>query len=282
MVHIITVHFKTDEWIDLQLMQISKHISDYKVWTFCDGFNILPHKHKFYFCKNFKSKSASKGASKNHMAKLNGLTQAVFCDTKTQDDDLLIWLDSDSFPINDINEYVTEKMSEYPLIAINRPENAGDVIPHPSFTCTTVSFWKKHKLNWDGLPSGEHGIVDPGGKLYMYLLNNGIEWYRLLRTGSLTDHPVWFTVYDELIYHHGAGSRERRCRYDTKNQKNSIKHKFNESQVFKTISRKNFFKTKINSIQYLRNLILEPLNRLKKVNCNSLNLLKKMNCNRKK
>ena len=245
MIHIITIHFKTPKWIDLQLKQIDKHTSDYKVWTYCDGFGISPHKHKFHFCENFKqSKSVPKVGSKNHMAKLNSLTQVVLRDVDTQDDDLLIWLDSDSFPINNVNDYVSGKMSKYPLIAINRPENDGDVIPHPSFTSTSVSFWKRHKLNWNGIPKGKLGTLDTGGELYRYLLNKNIEWYKLLRTRTLADHPLWFTIYDDLIYHHGAGSRGRHCRLDGKNRKNPIKYEYAEGQIFEMISEENFFKDK--------------------------------------
>jgi hypothetical protein len=110
MIHIITIHFKTPKWVDLQLKQIDKHTSDYKVWTYCDGFDISPHKHKFHFCENFKhSDKIYKQASHNHQAKLNSLTEVVLSDVDTQDNDLLIWLDSDSFPIKNVNDYVSEK-----------------------------------------------------------------------------------------------------------------------------------------------------------------------------
>lgn len=243
MIHIITIHFKTDKWVDLQLRQIDKHISDYKVWTYCDGFDISPHRHKFHFCENFKhSKKITKQTSSNHWIKLNSLTEVVLNDVDTQDDDLLIWLDSDSFPIKNVNDYVSEKISKYPLIAINRVENDGDVIPHPSFTSTSVSFWKRHKLNWNGLPEGKLDIKDSGGALYVYLKNNNIEWYKLLRTRSLTEHPVWFTIYDDLIYHHGAGSRTRICRHDLKNQNKTIDSNNVESQIFDMILKENFTK----------------------------------------
>lgn len=235
MIHIITVHFKTDEWIDLQLMQIGRHISDYKVWTYLDGFDHLPHKDKFYFCKQYASK-CNEGYL-DHIEKLNSLTNVVLNDKKTKDTDILIWLDSDSFPIRDLNDYINEKLLKYPLIAVNRPENNGDVIPHPSFTCTSVSFWKKHKLNWDGF-LGENkqmlgqGLHDPGGKIYKLLLEKNIEWYKLFRTSSLTKHQVFFTIYDDLIYHHGAGSRESKgCRGGNF----GISYYDNESEIQKQI-----------------------------------------------
>jgi len=217
MIHIITIHSKIDKWIDPQLKQISKYISNYKVWAYCDGFNILKHKHKFYFCENFKNENKKKTleASSDHMVRLNSLTQLVLDDPETQESDFLIWMDSDAFPVNHVNDYISKKLLEYPLIAVNRPENGGDVIPHPSFTCTHASFWKNHRLNWDGLPVDDPkklcftggDLYDTGGKLYKYLLDQNIDWYRLLRTRSLTKHKVFFTIYDDLIYHHGAGSR---------------------------------------------------------------------------
>lgn len=237
-IHIITVHFKTSKWIDLQLKQIEKHFSNYKVWSYCDGFNITPHQHKFHFCQNSKTETNKLGYI-DHMLKLNSLTDIVLCDNNTQADDLLVWLDSDAFPIKNFNLYTSNKIPKYPLIAVHRPENAGDAIPHPSFTCTTVSFWKKYKLNWNGIPGktgrlNKQGLHDPGGKLYQDLLENGVEWYRMRRTKSLTKHKVFFTIYDNFIYHHGAGSRARGCRGG------DFGANYNEDEIYNQIS-KNIF-----------------------------------------
>lgn len=240
MIHIITVHFKTDKWIDLQLKQIDKHVTDYKVWSYCDGFDISPHKHKFHFCEN--SGVTVKTEYKNHLLKLNALTENVVWDEDTKDDDILIFMDSDAFPVNDINDYVVEKLSKYPLLAVYRPENGGDVIPHPSFTCSTVAFWMEdlfpRKKIWGGVHGGELGTSDPGGKLYKYLSRNNIEWYRMRRTQSLTEHPVHFTIYDDIVYHHNAGSRDRTCRLD---DNNDIKVEYDEAEMFTMISEENFF-----------------------------------------
>jgi len=234
MIHIITVHFKSDKWIDLQLKQIDKYVSDYKVWTHCDEFDISPHRHKFHFCEN--SEVTVKAEYKNHLLKLNALTENVVWDDDTKDDDILIFMDSDAFPVNDVNDYVVEKLSKYPLLAVYRPENGGDVIPHPSFTCSTVAFWKEHNLDWGGIRGGELGTKDPGGKLYQYLLKNNIEWYRMRRTKSLTKHEVFFTIYDNLVYHHGAGSRKKNssCRGGR------FGAKYDANEMFEMISEENF------------------------------------------
>lgn len=240
MIHIIVIHFKTSKWIDIQLKQIEKHFTNYKIWTYCDEFDISQHQHKFYFCQNSKIEKNKHGYI-DHMLKLNSLTDIVLNHDTTQADDLLVWLDSDSFPVNNFDSYAPKKLAKYPLIAINRRENKGDIIPHPSFACTTVSFWKKFKLNWSGVPGktsriNKHGLHDPGGKLYQDLLKNDIDWYRLRRTKSLTKHEVFFTIYDNFIYHHGAGSRPKgsRCRGG------DFGAIYNEEDIFNRIS-KNIF-----------------------------------------
>ena len=256
MIHILTVHFKSDKWIDLQLKQIDKHITNYKVWSYCDGFDISSHKHKFHYCGVWPAGRERGGQS--HWKKLNKLSERVIKDTDTKDGDILIWMDSDTLPINNVNDHISERLSTYSLLAVNRLENAGDVIPHPSFACSTVAFWKKHNLenpkmcNWGGSfirskasPKrnrfGEPpGTYDNGGSLYFYLLDNNIEWYRMRRTHSLTDHPVYFTIYDNLVYHHAAGSRKsvNGTRYD---KLNGIKNKYNTSEeIFNMISKDDF------------------------------------------
>lgn len=217
MIHIITNHHKTDMWIDLQISQIKKHISEYLVWSYSSGFDISKHQKKFHYLKNHTPRTGEAfGGYLNHMLKLNSLTEIVLNDTNTKEDDILIWLDSDAFPIANINNYIDNKLSVFPLIAIVRPENGGDIIPHPSFTCSTVAFWKKNKLNWNGIPGKDtainnFGLHDPGGELYETLRKKNINWFRLKRTKSLTEHQVFFTIYDNIIYHHGAGSRAKPC-----------------------------------------------------------------------
>ena len=51
-------------------------------------------------------------------------------------------------------------------------------------------------------------ITDVGSKLYKNLTENNINWYPMLRSNKVDLHPVFFAVYDNIIYHHGAGFRE--------------------------------------------------------------------------
>ena len=214
MIHIITVHHQVERWIKLQHTYLQKYAQECKVWTYING---IPHwkKHrpKFHFAQpsgklELGPCNPSSVGSRNHWAKLNKLTSLVIEDAETDEDDILVWLDSDAFPVAPLRPFIDLKLAHSPFLAIQRPENGGDRIPHPSFACATIKFWKDHGLTWAGaLKTLHQGRHDTGGKLLIYFLEHDVEWYRLRRTASLTEHPVWFTVYDNLIYHHGAGSR---------------------------------------------------------------------------
>jgi len=270
LIHILTVHANSDQWINLQLEQISKHTKDYKVWAYCNiqtgGLSL--YKDKFHYCEPWqhidpKLMNEGNSMSSSHSTKLDKLTGIVCNDPDTKDDDILIWMDSDAFPINNVNNYVTEKLSKYPLLGVNRKENPnGDVIPHPSFVCSTVVFWKKQQWSWGGCQLvrklttrkrfNTGGTHDTGGKLYLHLLINNIPWYRMHRTHSLTEHPVNFTIYDDLVYHHGSGSRRSSSRWDIRNaallrrrRGRGIKLKYKKKKLtthmFDVISEDNYF-----------------------------------------
>ena len=162
----------------------------------------------------------SKGheGSRNHWLKLNKLTNFVTSQADVRDDDILIWLDSDAFPIGPLEKPLLEYLEHFPFVAVRRDENhrpgaLPDKIPHPSFAACRVEFWRTHPLTWAGhRKNAKEGRNDTGGQLLTYLVVNHISWQPLRRTYSLTKHPVWFTIYGNLIYHHGAGSRNRACR----------------------------------------------------------------------
>jgi hypothetical protein len=53
-----------------------------------------------------------------------------------------------------------------------------------------------------------------GGTLYNQLLERGADWLPLLRTNTRELHPLWFAIYGDHVYHHGAGFRRRVSRVD--------------------------------------------------------------------
>ena len=237
MIHVITIHHHCERWIKLQHRYLNKHVQDCKVWAYIDRIpEWQKHQESFHFAKpsgklDLERCTPGHEGSRNHWTKLNKLTSLVIEDSDTKEDDILVWLDSDAFPLVPLNPFIEAKLEKFPFVAVQRPENLGDKYPHPSFACSTVKFWKEHSLTWSGDPvNRKGGRHDTGGKLLIYFLEHDIEWYRLRRTASLTKHPVWFTIYDNLIYHHGAGSRGRGCRAGNKGLS------FNENKMFAKIA----------------------------------------------
>jgi len=211
MIHIATIHWKTDKWIDIQLKYLKKNIhEDFRVYAFLNDIDIK-HYNKFYYYSNENIR--------DHGKKLNLLAEKIF-DSANNENDLIFFIDGDAFPIKEFIPFVNEKLKEYDLVAVQQKENLGDVYPHPSFCATTIDLWKKIKGDWtrgdvirmsNGLTvtnrKGEH-FTDVGGKLYKKMLDNNVKWFPLKRTNKKDLHPVLFGIYGDIIYHHGAGFRD--------------------------------------------------------------------------
>jgi hypothetical protein len=46
------------------------------------------------------------------------------------------------------------------------------------------------------------------------LNKKGLDWFPMRRSNKRDLHPLWFGLYDDLAYHHGAGFREPISRAD--------------------------------------------------------------------
>jgi len=209
MINIVTVHWKDDRWIDIQLDYMRRNIDEpFRVFAFL---NFVPDRHrcKFYYCSTEKIES--------HAVKLNLLADMVALHSSDQND-WLMFLDGDAFPIRNVVPYGREKLRRFPLTAIQRRENVGDVQPHPSFCLTTVGFWKEIGGDWnegfEWRDTTAQMVTDVGGNLLQILNEKQIEWHRMLRSNRSNWHPLWFGIYDHLIYHHGAGFRRPIARID--------------------------------------------------------------------
>jgi hypothetical protein len=208
MIHVMTVHWKDDKWIDVQQNYLKRNIkSPYLVYAFL---NYLPkiHKNKFFI--------ALEEPIKSHAVKLNILSEIAI--HNSNEEDILVFIDGDAFPVNEISEFIISFLTTYPLIAVVREENLGDCQPHPCFCATTVKFWKEIEGDWkEGYTwKNEKGITvtDVGGNLLKILKDNKIEWLKLKRSNKINLHPIWFGLYNDLIYHHGAGFRTPVSRSD--------------------------------------------------------------------
>jgi len=210
MIHFLTVHWQSTRWIDPQLDFTRRHTpSAYRVVAALDP-TIPAGVHG-----RFEDVLISPIPS--HAEKLNLLAELA-CRDAGSDDDWLVFIDSDCFPIADWEPLVRAGLPQHGLIAVRRDENVGDRQPHPCFCVTTVGLWKRLQGDWKcGYRWNDArgcAVTDVGGNLLRQLEDAGIDWLPLLRSNRVDRHPVFFGVYGSIVYHHGAGSRTPTCRAD--------------------------------------------------------------------
>ncbi|MGZ4688928.1 MAG: hypothetical protein ACXWAY_04820 [Acidimicrobiia bacterium] len=203
MLHVVTVHWNDDSWIEPQLRFLRQNApSDHRVYASLNG--IDPS-----FAEHFHYSADLEGG---HAAKLNEL--ATIVRAQADPDDLLLFLDGDAFPIAPFDEGL---LGGLPLAAVRRSENLGDPQPHPCFCLTRVGFWFDIEGDWHRGYKWESSIgvpaTDVGGNLLGILNERNIAWRPLLRTNRVNLDQLWFGIYENVAYHHGAGFRRKIARH---------------------------------------------------------------------
>ena len=145
----------------------------------------------------------------SHAGKLNHLAMEI--SEVAEDDDRLMFLDGDAFPIADPLPLIEDGLGRASLLAVRRAENAEEPQPHPCFCVTTVGTWRRLRGDWTAGPTwpGAHGrpITDVGGNLLRRLELTQTPWVEVLRTNRNNLDSLYFAIYGDVIYHHGAGFR---------------------------------------------------------------------------
>ncbi|MGE5280929.1 MAG: hypothetical protein ACM3N0_01155 [Chloroflexota bacterium] len=208
MLHIATVHFRSPRWIPIQARELRRHLPvPFRTWTSLEG--ISPS-----YGRHFDRVIEQGGP---HAGKLNHL--AIEIAAEADADDLLMFLDGDAFPIADPAPLIDAGLRAAPLLAVQRAENGGDPQPHPCFCVTSVATWRDLPGDWskgymwkdaNGEPK-----TDVGANLMRRLELTGTPWAPVLRSNRRNPHPLFFGVYGDAIYHHGAGFRAPVSRSDT-------------------------------------------------------------------
>ena len=238
MINIATVHFQSDRWIDIQLKYLHKFIkTDLRIYA-CLPEPKEKFENRFYFTSGYEPPDKlSEAPNINHAKKLNYLADIILTDS--EDDDYLIFIDGDAFPVADLFPFIERILGQYSLAAVRRDENGGDIQPHPCFCATTTQFWKEIEGDWSpGFTwknSAGMDVTDVGGNLLGALLRRAIPWYPMLRSNTLNLHRLWFGIYDGLIYHHGAGFRPAVSRIDELTNNRGGAEFFGSPQYFENL-----------------------------------------------
>jgi hypothetical protein len=200
MLHIATVHYASPRWIEIQVLYLRKHIPvPYKIWASLEE---IDPSYSRYFDRVIEQRGM-------HAGKLNHLAMEI--EQEASDDDLLMFLDGDAFPIANPMPRITNGLAAAPLIAVRRAENLNEPQPHPCFCVTTIRTWKRLQGDWSSGPtwslSPSGRATDVGANLLRRLELTGTPWVQILRSNQRDLHPVFFAIYGDVIYHHGAGFR---------------------------------------------------------------------------
>ena len=203
MIHIATVHFDTAKWVEIQYRHIKKNFNDFQLYgAFSKNIDKAVAEH--YFFAHFSE-------IVEHWLKLNFLAD-VICHNADNRDDIICFIDSDAFPICEIDSYIEDKLSKYQLISIRRFEDAGALHAHPSFCAMRIQTWLDIGGDWSRGPTGTfhphtgNPTVDVGGVLKNIIEAKGVKWYPLQRTNNNAYDHLMFGIYDSVIYHHWNGS----------------------------------------------------------------------------
>jgi len=200
MLYIATVHYGSPDWIEIQTRYLREHISvPYQTWASLEA---IDPSYAVHFDRVLELHG-------NHADKLNHLAFEI--SRVAADDDLIMFLDGDAFPIADPLPLIREGLAQAPLIAVRRAENLDDKQPHPCFCVTTVGFWRSLPGDWSYgyCYRDAHGrlMSDVGANLLRKLELTNTPWVEVLRSNRRNLDPLFFGIYGDAIYHHGAGFR---------------------------------------------------------------------------
>lgn len=194
MINVCTVHWREPKWIPVQFSYLERNLNaPFRIFAALNGIDDAELWKPFHFAEDLPG---------THYEKLNALAQIAM--EQSDPSDLLVFLDSDAFPIRPLEPWLTTSVARHKLVAVRRDENAGDREPHASFCAAQGAFWHEIDGDWDNY----------GRILRRRLEERSIDWLPMLRTNTTNLHPVWFAVYAHRVYHHGAGSRSRVSRAD--------------------------------------------------------------------
>ena len=225
MLYIATVHFQSDEWIRAQVASIRRFAPGAELWASLDGIDST-FEHEFDRVLHLDDlplgdvppSVVGREDIYRHGLKLNELARQIAAVAAPGDD--LLFLDGDALLLAPV---VSVAATPEPLVAVRRDENHGDRFPHPSYCLTTVGFWGELGGDWrmgaTWVNARGREVTDTGGRLLVDLDEQGVDWRPLTRCNTTDLHPLWFGVYGDeelgpVVYHHGAGFRDRTSRID--------------------------------------------------------------------
>lgn len=197
-IHVLSVHWRSDKWIDLQSRFVRDNLGEHDV-------NVV-----LALSPDLQSATTphrSITVSGRHAANLDTLAATVRSDVNGSD--ILVFLDGDALPLCDAPT-LRQLLENVNLAAARRMENSGDRQPHPLFCAVSADYWYSNECTWTEGPTTDSPTArcDVGGELRVQLAKTETAWLPLDRSNRQNLHPLWYGIYGDVVYHHGAAFRE--------------------------------------------------------------------------
>ena len=256
-VRVVSVHVGNSDWVSKQGEMVARYIDlPYSLYTSTDDFLQNETVHKWIVATgNAPAYMVTRGdlrgnettlvercilnadPSCDHGVQLHHLAKRA-CDAEAPEDDLLVFLDSDAWPLSSLSENVVPLLDAengIDLVAVRRSVEGMALWPHPSFAVTTCGAWNRNnhsfsqppddedpdqvveRLEFDifnasrGLLCHDHFKLDTGAPLWRHFNDTSNNWVALDRMNKLDIDPLFYGVYGingvPMAYHQGAGSR---------------------------------------------------------------------------
>jgi hypothetical protein len=211
MIHIATTHHGDPRFAEIQAERFRRHTGEpYRLYAYLHG---SPEAQRRRFDFVLAAPDVPDGGL-SHVDALNALAAEML--ERAEPGDAIVFTHGDTFPIAEWTGRVREMLASHPLAAVQRRENM-EPTAHECFCATTAGFWDEIDGRWGTGPewdSAGRRVTDTSAALWEILERRQVDWLPILRTNARDLHPVWFAVYGEVIYHHGAGFRPSMSRRD--------------------------------------------------------------------
>lgn len=211
MIHILTQHFGTDAWFEIQKRHIEKYSpdkSEYRVY-------VVVYRTKmpqdFVLPENYEVIDLGDRTDivNEHYLIIESCYDN-FVKERVADDDIVIYMDSDAFPIDNWTGKIKNYLEENHICAVYRYEDRGVLQPdeyYPYPHLCFYSFKKKDRETYGFRHELPPGFPCPGFTINDVVRNKNLRVKELVRTNKFNNHPTMFGVYDDIIYHQSSGSR---------------------------------------------------------------------------
>lgn len=215
MIGICIVFLMTDEWGEFLAATAVRQLEATATGPFrIYGHALRADQTQMHFLSGLKvtfpklppAPAAPETISKEHSYLLDQLTSIAFADGCRA----VATFDMDSWPIlrGWDRQYAALVNEQVPVVAMVRTE-FQDNFPFGAFTLLDKSFWKPGRSSFasNNPRSLSSRPSETGSGILDQLASEGQRFYRLERTNRWNPHPIIAGVYDDAVFHLGAGSR---------------------------------------------------------------------------